>query len=388
MKGEKSTTTVLESPYKSKFFKFQFSNSNLKCYLCPMFRFPHDKTIKRLLVMRFSAMGDAAMTVPVLYALAAQYPDLRITMLTRTRFVPMFEWLPANVQVRGVDFAKQDGIIGLTKLYNKLKEGHFDAVADLHDVLRSKYIRTCFAMAGIKVAKVDKGRKAKKELIGNGQTHVALKPMRERYAEVFRSLGLPVDLSQRMKFDLRKEDFASMRNVVGRKASGEKWVGVAPFAAHAQKIYPLERMEEVVNTLASRGCKVLLFGAGKKEGEVLKAWEEKHEGIKSVCGKMGGLKKEMLLMSQLNLMISMDSANMHIASIFGIPVLSIWGATHPKAGFSGYGQKPDSEMQIDLPCRPCSIYGKKPCKFQDMRCMDIAPEMIVQKALNMIQQDV
>ena len=106
----------------------------------------------------------------------------------------------------------------------------------------------------------------------------------------------------------------------------------------------------------------------------------------SVCGKMGGLKKEMLLMSQLNLMISMDSANMHIASIFGTPVLSIWGATHPKAGFSGYGQKPDSEIQIDLACRPCSIYGKKPCKFHDMRCMDIAPEKIVQQAINMIQQ--
>ncbi len=93
----------------------------------------------------------------------------------------------------------------------------------------------------------------------------------------------------------------------------------------------------------------------------------------------------MLLMSQLDLMISMDSANMHIASIFGIRVLSIWGATHPKAGFSGYGQTPDSEMQVNIPCRPCSIYGKKPCKFGDMRCMEIAPDMIVQKATNMIE---
>ena len=158
--------------------------------------------------MRFSAMGDAAMTVPVLHALATQHPDLRITMLTRTRFVPMFEWLPANVQVKGIDFEKQDGIIGLTKIYNKLKEGNFDAVADLHDVLRSKYIRTCFAMAGIKVAKVNKGRSEKKALIGNGQTHAALTPMTERYAEVFRSLGFPIDLTQPLKIDLKKEDFA------------------------------------------------------------------------------------------------------------------------------------------------------------------------------------
>ena len=365
-----------------------------------MFSFPHNKTIKRLLVMRFSAMGDAAMTVPVLYALATQHPELRITMLTRTRFVPMFEWLPANVQVRGIDFAEQDGIIGLTKIYNRLKKGNFDAVADLHDVLRSKYIRTCFAMAGTKVATVDKGRKEKKELIGEGQTHAALKPMTERYAEVFRALGFPIDLTKPVKIDLRNEDFLPIRNGVGRKQEGEKWVGVAPFAAHAQKIYPLDKMQQVVNALADEGCKVLLFGAGKKEGDILKTWENPQlstlnsqlstlnsqlSTIQSVCGKLGGLKNEMLLMSQLDLMISMDSANMHIASIFGIPTLSIWGATHPKAGFSGYGQKAENELQTDLPCRPCSIYGKKPCKWGDLRCMNIPPETVVEKAIRLLE---
>lgn len=356
-----------------------------------MFSFPHNKTIKRLLVMRFSAMGDAAMTVPVLYALATQHPDLRITMLTRTRFVPLFEWLPANVQVKGIDFAEQDGIIGLTKIYNRLKKGNFDAVADLHDVLRSKYIRSCFAMAGTKVATVDKGRKEKKALIAEGQAHAALKPMTERYAEVFRSLGFPIDLTQPMKIDLRNEDFITVGNHVGKKQVGEKWVGVAPFAAHAQKIYPLDKMQQVVNTLADEGCKVLLFGAGKKEGEILATWEKEAEGLRgtvvNVCGKMGGLKNEMLLMSQLDLMISMDSANMHIASIFGIPTLSIWGATHPKAGFSGYGQNAENELQIDLPCRPCSIYGKKPCKFGDLRCMNISPETVVSKALQFLTRN-
>ena len=365
-----------------------------------MFSSPHNKTIKRLLVMRFSAMGDAAMTVPVLYALATQHPELRITMLTRTRFMPMFEWLPANVLVRGIDFAEQDGIIGLTQIYNRLKKGNFDAVADLHDVLRSKYIRTCFAMAGTKVATVDKGRKEKKELIGEGQTHTALKPMTERYAEVFRALGFSIDLTKPVKIDLRNEDFLPIRNGVGRKQEGEKWVGVAPFAAHAQKIYPLDKMQQVVNALADKGYKVLLFGAGKKEGEILAKWENSQlstvnsqlstvncqlSTILSVCGKLGGLKNEMLLMSQLDLMISMDSANMHIASIFGIPTLSIWGATHPKAGFSGYGQKADNELQIDLPCRPCSIYGKKPCKWGDLRCMNISPETVVEKAIRLLE---
>ena len=339
--------------------------------------------IKRLLVMRFSAMGDAAMTVPVLYALSTQHPDLRITMLTRTRFVPLFEWLPANVLVRGVDFAKNDGIIGLTSLYKDLKKGNFDAVADLHDVLRSKYLRTCFAVAGTKVAVVNKGRKDKKALIGNSQHHTALPRMTERYANVFRSLGLPIDMSQLMSLNLRGESYAAVTNIVGKKQQGEKWIGVAPFAAHPQKIYPLEQMQQVVHQLAERGCKVFLFGAGKKESDILSTWEEAGNPL-NLCGKLGGLKNEMLLMSQLDLMISMDSANMHIASIVGTKVLSIWGATHPKAGFSGYGQTPNSELQIDLPCRPCSIYGKTPCQFGDLRCMNITPDTIVKKALQMI----
>lgn len=369
-----------------------------------MFGSKNDKTIKRLLIMRFSAMGDAAMTVPVLHALATQHPDLRITMLTRTRFVPMFEWLPANVQVRGIDFTDYDGIIGLTKLYNQLKEGHFDAVADLHDVLRSKYLRTCFTMAGTKVAVVNKGRKAKKALIGNGQRHPALPSMTERYADVFRTLGLDIDLTRPMHISLRNESFAQVYNIVGRKQSGEQWVGIAPFAAHMQKIYPLDRMQQVANALAEAGCKVLLFGAGKRESDILQTWEKDYqEALKqknaadskrtdkpsgtlmSICGKMGGLKNEMLLMAQLDLMISMDSANMHIASILSTPVLSIWGATHPKAGFTGYGQKAENELQLDLPCRPCSIYGKKPCHFRDLRCMNIPTKTIVSKALHIIQ---
>ena len=333
--------------------------------------------------MRFSAMGDAAMTVPVLQALASQHPDLRITMLTRTRFVPMFEWLPSNVQVKGIDFADYDGIIGLTKLYNLLKKGNFDAVADLHDVLRSKYLRTCFAMSGKRVAVVNKGRKEKKALIGHAQGGRPLPLMIERYAETFRALGLPIDLSKPSHPNLRQESFTAIIHAVGKKQTGEKWVGVAPFAAHPQKIYPLEQMSQVVRQLAENGCKVFLFGAGKKEADILSAWEQ--DGVVSVCGKLGGLKNEMLLMSQLDLMVSMDSANMHIASIFGIPVLSIWGATHPKAGFSGYGQTPDSEVQLDLSCRPCSIYGKKPCQFGDMRCMGIKPEAIIEKAIQLLQ---
>ena len=98
-----------------------------------------------------------------------------------------------------------------------------------------------------------------------------------------------------------------------------------------------------------------------------------------------GLKEELSLIYQLDVMISMDSANMHLASLVNTPVVSIWGATHPYAGFMGWNQRIDNAVQIDLPCRPCSIYGKKPCYRNDFACMNqITPETIVEKVNHII----
>lgn len=333
--------------------------------------------LTRMLIMRFSAMGDVAMTIPVIHSLAEQHRDLRITVVTRNRFAPMFQWLPANVEVRGIDLDAYDGITGLTKLYSDLKRGNFDIVADLHDVLRTKYLRTCFKMGGTKVEVVDKNRSAKHSLIGNGQKAEPLKPMVERYADVFRKLGYPVELNYKKAFNPLTENFKDVRALVGKKNEGEKWIGIAPFAAHQQKIYPLDKMRHVANMLIERGYKVFLFGAGKEESEELSTWE--CSDIKSICGKLGGLHNEMLLMSQLDAMISMDSANMHIASLVGTKVVSIWGATHPKAGFVGYGQNSDCIVQADMECRPCSVYGNAACKFGDLRCLNcIKPKEIVE----------
>jgi ADP-heptose:LPS heptosyltransferase len=219
--------------------------------------------------------------------------------------------------------------------------------------------------------------------------------MPERYADVFRTLGLDLTLPGHMSLNLKQENFAAVRQVAGIKQPGQHWIGIAPFAAHPQKIYPLERMQQVIYSLADHGHRVFLFGAGKTESSILAQWEKdyatRHKSsaptlqIVNISGALGGLKNEMLLMSQLDVMLSMDSANMHIASILGIPVISIWGATHPKAGFSGYGQDSSHELQLSLPCRPCSIYGKKPCLFGDLRCMNIAPEAIVNATLNLLQ---
>ena len=266
-----------------------------------MFGLKKKKEITRLLVMRFSAMGDVAMTVPVLACVARQNPHLRITMLTRKRMAAFCHWLPSNVVVKGVDLDEYQGVTGMGRLYGDIKGGHFDAVCDLHDVLRTKYLRTLFKMGGVHVSVIDKGRKAKHELLGDADRQESLRPMVERYADVFRELGLKADISDVKPIDLSGEDFLAVNKFAGKKGEGERWIGVAPFAAHAQKIYPLERMHSVVRALRDRGCRIFLFGAGEEEDAVLREWEE--EGVVNTCGKLGGLHNEMRLISQLDTML-------------------------------------------------------------------------------------
>jgi ADP-heptose:LPS heptosyltransferase len=160
------------------------------------------------------------------------------------------------------------------------------------------------------------------------------------------------------------------------------WVAIAPFATHTGKIYPLDKMEQVVAALAQRtDVRVFLFGAGSQEQTVLEDWAKRYPQTESVAGKAEGLQQEAALVSHCKVMVSMDSANMHLASLVAVPVVSIWGATHPQGGFLGYGQTMQNVIQRDdLACRPCSIFGKTSCRWGDYRCLaGISPQMVVDK---------
>ncbi len=330
-------------------------------------------------------MGDVAMTVPVIHSMARQHDELRVTVLTKKANAQLFAFAPSNVEVMGVDLSRYAGVMGLERLFRELHKRRFDAVADFHDVLRSKFLCTRFRMSGIRVTVIDKGRKARHALIAHGDTAAPLRPVTDSYADVLRQLGIAFRLDFERAFNPRLEDFGPVHRKVGRKKEGERWVGIAPFAAHEGKIYPLERMRQVAGLLADSGLRVFIFGAGERERQLSESWER--DGITSVCGRLGGLRNEMLLMSQLDAMIAMDSANMHIAALVGTPVISIWGATHPKMGFAPWRQPAENIIQTDgLPCRPCSVFGNKPCRFGDLRCLTaIQPQFIVNRCLQVIR---
>ena len=293
------------------------------------------------------------MLVPIVRATAEKYPDVEFTMLSQQRFADLFSGLPLNVKFHGVDLKKQS----LLNIVSGLDS--YDLVADMHSVIRSVYIRAAMLFKGAKIASIHKGREEKRQLT-KGNIHHPLQHTTERYAEVFASLGMPITLPAH------------------RCSSEGNGIGIAPFAAHQGKIYPIERMERVIEILSQKGERIVLFGGGKKEKEILGVWADKYPNVTSVAGQLT-MKEELTLMRGLRVMLTMDSGNMHLASLVGTRVVSIWGATHPFAGFLGFGQSEDDCIQRDLPCRPCSIYGNKECQYGDYRCMDIEPEEIVEK---------
>ena len=330
--------------------------------------------MKKLLVIRFSALGDIAMTVPVVHDLAMQYPDLDITMLSREMARPLFERMPKNVHFFGADLKRRHGgLYGLNHLMADIHFGDFDPVADFHDVLRSQYLRLNCRLSGQQVAKIDKGRKGKKALTRQkNKVFVQQATSFERYAKVLEQLGFPIK-PQFVKLDY--SDFYETQ-----KATNETWVGIAPFAKHASKVYPLEKMEEVIKALSQReNTTIFLFGGGEEEKRQIAKLCDKYPNVQAAKSQHG-LAGELALMGQLDVMLSMDSANMHLASLVGTRVVSVWGGTHPYAGFLGWNQKAEDCVQLDLPCRPCSVYGNKACLRGDYACLKgIQPERIIEK---------
>ncbi len=338
---------------------------------------------RHLLVLRFSALGDVAMTVPVIKLLLEQHPHLQITYVSNAFVQPFFKGFERlNFYVVDPKEAHK-GVKGMYRLYNELRnQAQFDAVADLHNVLRTKVLRMFFSLSNIKIAAIDKGRKEKWELtrIKNKKLR-PLKSTFERYAQVFADLGLPVNLSSPV--NLQKRGALPPAKPLKR---GTRLVGVAPFAKHAEKMYPLEKMKEVIALLAVElNIEIFLFG-GREEALFLEGWAQDWENVTSLAGKMS-FDAELNYVSQLSLMVSMDSANMHLASLFGVPVVSVWGSTHPFAGFYGWGQAPENAVQVPLYCRPCSVFGNKKCFRGDLACLhSITPENIVKRVLNEMER--
>lgn len=306
-----------------------------------------NRPLRHIAVVRFSAMGDVAMLFPVLSAVLKQN-DLEVTLFTRPQFVPIFSSLK-GLNIHAVDLKnKHAGPLGLWRLAREIKAINPDYFLDLHDVLRTKLIRTFLGMLGVSVRTFDKGRAQKNQRVKHFDPSAPwLLSTHERYAAGFRAVGLKVNLDPDLRPPIKSQKGAL--------------IGFAPFAAYPGKTYPLDLAKELCKGLSQKGYNVLLFGAPGSEAEQLAQVAQDIKNTKAAAGQ-GTFAQELELISSLDLMIAMDSANGHLAANFGVPVITLWGATHPSLGFMPYGQGPERQLYADrgqYPELPTSVYGNK-----------------------------
>ena len=339
------------------------------------------KSPKHILVIRLSAMGDVAMTVPVLRQLIKTHPDLKITVLTKPFFKTLFNDI-SNVSVFGAQVNNEHkGLFGLFKLYKELKSLKVDAVADLHNVLRSKILRFFFTCSGVPSKNINKGRKEKKLL--TQEKNKIFKPLRsthQRYADVFRSLNLPIELEDQKR--IRKNIPVELKE----RLFSQPTIGIAPFAAHTGKQYPLDSMTRLIEKLSKEQVNVLLFGGGHAEVEVIEKLSQAFNNVYPIAGQLD-FETELAVISNLDVMLSMDSGNGHLAAIYSVPVVTLWGVTHPYAGFAPYGQPKEYWFVPDLkryPKIPTSVYGNKvPPGYEDVMA-SISITDVIQKLLTVV----
>ena len=341
-------------------------------------------TEMRLLVIRASALGDVILTLPVLKGMTEKYPDVELLVLTRRNFQPLFGALQ-NLKFFFPDFkTRHAGLTGIIRMYKDLvKTGPFDHIIDLHDVLRSKIMRSLFRLSGTPVSVIDKGRKGKRILIKGSHT-AKLKHSVERYRDAFISAGFQPDIYDGPWILPLQSLTEAIAVKAGLKAGLN--IGVAPYAKHSLKIWPEEYMISLLGIISKKYHPVFWLFGGAEELSRLTSLAENIPGTVCVAGRFS-LEEELAIVSRLDFMISMDSANMHIAAMTGRKVISLWGATDPLAGFGAWLQPDDFAVRIsvnELTCRPCTIYGKGRCKRGDFACMKwLTPETVFKRLIDL-----
>lgn len=331
-------------------------------------------------------MGDVAMLVPVVERLHAAYPKLSISVVTKPFFTSLFSHLPyvncIGAEVKG----KHKGLLGLYKLANELPP-NIDVVADMHEVLRSKFLRSLLRWKAKKVAVIDKLRNQKKQLTALQPKDIQPLPsVFEAYAKVLSVLQLPIQLSSEVKPTSIKQNPEVLKKL-GIQNEFTR-VGFAPFAAHQPKVLGVEKSKELIECVSNKSnTNLLLFGGGTNEIEQLNKLAEGKKQVYVVAGKLS-FKEELSIIASLDLMISMDSGNGHLAAMFGKPVITIWGATHPYAGFTPFNQPEENQFTPDLakfPFLPTSIYGNKMVEGYENAMQSISISAICNRALEIIE---
>ncbi|MCF6268567.1 MAG: lipopolysaccharide heptosyltransferase II [Melioribacteraceae bacterium] len=326
------------------------------------------KKAERILIIRFSSLGDILLTTPLLRVLKKKYPKLKIDYLIKSNFTDAIKFNPNLNQVFSWNGEKE-----FSEVINKLKQNNYDSVIDLQNNFKSRKVVRKIKVSSASYRKPN----IKKFLLVKTKLNL-LKEKRsipQRYIDVVPNLEL----------DGKGLELFLPNGIESKINSEKEIIGFAPGAFHFTKRWSLEYYEELGNQLTSEGFQIVIFG-GKSDREICNKLQNKISNSINLSND-NLLFKTAMDMQKCKLIVCNDSGLMHTATAVGVPVVSIFGSTVREFGFAPFGVNNLVIENIGLSCRPCSHIGKANCKKKHFNCMmELTPQRVYKEIKDLMSE--
>ena len=330
----------------------------------------------KILIIRLSSIGDILLSTPFIRQTRRAFPDSQIDFVTKKQFSELLENNPHINNL--IEFDSDTGLQGLKKLGSTLIINKYDYVFDLHNNLRSNYLRQ-------KIKSANKYSIKKNKLIQflyvkfKINRYLEITPIADRYLNIGKPAGIKDDgEGLEIFWNKNTEDYVIEIFEKKRVSPENQIFAIAPGAGFFTKRWPIEFYQTFVeNILEKHDCKVVVLGDDndKKQSEILSI----HDNVIDLTGQLSLLQSAVVL-SKCRALVSNDSGLMHMATAVKTPVLGIFGSTVKEFGFFPYRSKSIVVENRNLKCRPCSHIGRNKCPQKHFKCMqEIIPEIVEEK---------
>lgn len=318
----------------------------------------------RFLVIRFSSLGDVVIATAAVEALKRKFPDCSVTFLSKDLYGGLFSFDSRIEKFIGIQGTESPSDIAV------MAEGPFDAVIDIHDSLRSRVVSS-FLKSPLKL-KVRKHSVLRRLMVFSRGIYRHKFDTLGSITETLKSLGINTVSMPK----LIVSDELAERTFIETVRSSKPVIGIAPGAKHSTKIWTLASYASFADRLYDRGFLPVFLGNIDDES-IIAVIRKRMNNESALASFKYGLAETAALISRLKGVIANDSGLMHVAGALGIPVVGIFGPTHPDLGFWP-GYNPGAFIHSGEKCSPCSVHGEAPCRMERPYCMEkITPDYVL-----------
>jgi len=310
--------------------------------------------MKKILIIRFSSIGDIVLTTPVVRCIKEQKPEIEIHYLTKKSFKTLLENNPYISKIHTIEK-------NVNEVIAELKKEKFDFIVDLHNNLRSTHTKL---QLGKKSASFKKLNFKKWILVNFKINQMPAMHIVDRYIETTSSLGIKND-NKGLDYFIPKKDEIAIATLPTTHQAG--YIGFVIGAKFATKKLPAEKIISICKKINQP---IVLLGGKEDAAEGEKIKQAVGNTIYNACGNYN-LNQSASIIKQAKKIITHDTGLMHIAAAFKKEIISVWGNTVPEFGFSPYLPHPHSKIVEvkNLSCRPCSKIGHAKCPKGHFKCM-------------------